>query len=195
MKILCILANPKPVEESYSKRAGMEFVKEYKLQNPDHEVVIMDLYEKQQGHLSYDDLNNMIHKGSGKAYEEALYFSSFDKYVICSPMWNLSTPSILKSYIDHIVFKGISFKFRPNGIPTGLLNNKKAIYIGSRGGFYPFPFSLIVSDERYIRFIFRFMGIKDFKKIIFQNTDRDPVKAKENFPDFLDKVKIISKNF
>ncbi|MGL4988373.1 MAG: hypothetical protein ACRC5F_03905, partial [Cetobacterium sp.] len=67
--------------------------------------------------------------------------------------------------------------------------------IGSRGGAYPFPLSLIANDDRYVKFIFRFMGIKKFEKIIFQNTDKDPVKAKAKFPDFLNKVKELSKNF
>ncbi|MGL4653451.1 FMN-dependent NADH-azoreductase [Cetobacterium sp.] len=195
MRVLCILANPKPVQESYSKRAGMEFIKEYQTQNPNHEVVVMDLYEKGQEHLSYEALYDAMNKRSGKMPDEATEFASFDKYIVAAPMWNLSVPSILKSYIDHIVAKGITFKYSSNGIPKGLLKNKKAIYIGSRGGAYPFPLSLIAWDERYVRFIFRFMGIKDFEKVIFQNTDKDPVKAKDKFPEFLNKVKNLSKSF
>lgn len=195
MKILCILANPKPVQESYSKRAGMEFIKEYQIQNPNHEVVVMDLYKKGQEHLSYEALYDAMNKRSGKMPDEATEFASFDKYIVAAPMWNLSVPSILKSYIDHIVAKGITFNYSSNGIPKGLLKDKKAIYIGSRGGAYPFPLSLIAWDERYVRFIFRFMGIKNFKKIIFENTDKDPVKAKEKFPEFLNKVKSMSKSF
>ncbi|MGL5051494.1 MAG: FMN-dependent NADH-azoreductase [Fusobacteriaceae bacterium] len=195
MKILCILANPKPIAESYSKRAGLEFIEEYKLKNPNDEVEILDLYEKKQEHLTYESLDCAIKNGSGEMCDMSNHFSSFDKYVVCSPMWNLTVPSILKSYIDHIVVKGITFKFSPRGIPSGLLKNKEAIYIGSRGGAYPFPLSLIAFDERYVRFIFRFMGIKKFKKIIFENTDKDPVKAKIRFPEFLNKVKNIAKFF
>ncbi|MGL4254317.1 MAG: FMN-dependent NADH-azoreductase [Fusobacteriaceae bacterium] len=195
MKVLCILANPKPIEESHTKRAGLEFIQEYKLNNPGDEVEILDLYENKQEHLTCESLHDSIKNHSGKMVDTANHFISFDKYVICSPMWNLTVPSILKSYIDHIVVKGITFKYSPRGIPVGLLKNKKAIYIGSRGGAYPFPLSLIASDERYVRFIFRFMGIKDFKKIIFENTDKDPVKAKRVFPDFLNKVKDMSKKF
>ncbi|MGL4671005.1 MAG: FMN-dependent NADH-azoreductase [Cetobacterium sp.] len=195
MKVLCILANPKPIEESYSKRAGMEFVKNYKETNPNHEVVMMDLYEKGQEHLSYETLSSAIKGNTNEMSDTANYFSSFDKYIVCAPMWNLTVPSILKSYIDHIVVKGITFKFNSNGIPSGLLKNKKAIYIGSRGGAYPFPLSLIAWDDKYIRLIFRFMGIKDFKKIIFENTDKNPVKAVEKFPGFLEKIKTFSKGF
>ncbi|MGL4403002.1 MAG: FMN-dependent NADH-azoreductase [Fusobacteriaceae bacterium] len=195
MKVLCILANPKPTSESYSKRAGLEFIEEYKEINPSHEIEILDLYEKEQKHLSYENLDCAIKNGAGEMCDTATHFTSFDKYVVCAPMWNLTIPSILKSYIDHVVVKGITFKYTPKGIPVGLLKDKKAIYIGSRGGAYPFPLSLIAWDAKYIRFIFRFMGIKDFKKIIFENTDKDPVKAKKEFPDFLNKVKNISKQF
>ncbi|MGL5088092.1 MAG: FMN-dependent NADH-azoreductase [Cetobacterium sp.] len=195
MKVLCILANPKPVEESYSKRACMEFVNGYKKTNPDHELVVLDLYEKQQEHLSYETLSNAMKNNSNKMTHEATYFSSFDKYIVCAPMWNLTVPSILKSYIDHIVVKGITFKYSSNGIPGGMLKNKKVLYIGSRGGAYPFPLSLIAWDDKYIRFIFRFIGIKDFKKIIFQNTDKDPIKAAAKFPDFLNKIREHSRIF
>lgn len=189
MKVLCILANPKPVEQSYSKKSGIFFVEEYKKLNPEDEVEILDLYEKNQEHLSYQCLSEAMTSQNGEMCETAQKFSSFDKYIVCAPMWNLTTPSILKAYIDHIVAKGITFKYTPMGIPKGLLKNKKAIYIGSRGGAYPFPLSLIAFDERYVRIIFRFIGIKDFRKIIFQNTDKNPEKAKNNFPKFLEKLK------
>lgn len=195
MRVLCIFANPKPTEQSFSKQSGMEFIQQYKLSHPQDEVEILDLYEKKQEHLTCESLYDSIKNHSGKMVDTANHFIAFDKYVVCSPMWNLTVPSILKSYIDHIVVKGITFKYTPSGIPVGLLKGKKAIYIGSRGGAYPFPLSLIASDERYVRLILRFMGVKDFKKIIFQNTDKDPVRAKEKFPQFLKQVREISKNF
>ncbi|MGL6100463.1 MAG: FMN-dependent NADH-azoreductase [Fusobacteriaceae bacterium] len=195
MKVLCVLANPKPLNESYSKRAGMEFIQQYRIDHPDDEIEILDLYEKQQEHLSCESLYDAFKNSSGKMCDTSKHFISFDKYVICAPMWNLTVPSILKSYIDHIVVKGITFNYNSKGIPIGLLKDKKVVYIGSRGGGYPFPLSLIASDSRYIYIIFRFMGIKNFKKIIFENTDSNPVKAKEKFPEFLEKVKTLSKNF
>ncbi|MGL5357085.1 MAG: NAD(P)H-dependent oxidoreductase [Cetobacterium sp.] len=107
MKVLCILANPKPVEESYSKKAGMEFVNGYKKEHPDHELTVLDLYEQNIEHLSYETLSKAIKGENNKMVESANHFSSFDKYIVCAPMWNLTIPSILKSYIDHIVVKFI----------------------------------------------------------------------------------------
>ena len=50
-------------------------------------------------------------------------------------MWNLSIPAILKAYIDYISVSGITFKYTSNG-SVGLLNDKKAVHIVSRGGEY-----------------------------------------------------------
>jgi len=65
-------------------------------------------------------------------------FAEADKYVIATPMWNLSIPAILKAYFDYITVTGITFKYTENGA-VGLLKNKKAVVIMTTGGEYLTP--------------------------------------------------------
>ncbi|NRA23478.1 MAG: NAD(P)H-dependent oxidoreductase [Oleispira sp.] len=47
-----------------------------------------------------------------------------DALVLAVPMYNFSTPSTVKAWIDHIARAGVSFSYGENG-PVGLLNVKR----------------------------------------------------------------------
>ena len=58
-----------------------------------------------------------------------------DALVLAVPMYNFSTPSTVKAWIDHVARAGVSFSYGENG-PVGLLNVKKAYVVATRGGQY-----------------------------------------------------------
>ena len=58
-----------------------------------------------------------------------------DIVVIGAPMYNLTVPSGLKAYIDHIARPGHTFRYTESG-PVGLLRGKKAVVATARGGVY-----------------------------------------------------------
>jgi FMN-dependent NADH-azoreductase len=194
VKILYIKCNPKPDNESFTHRISKEFIKEYAKKNPDHSISEINLYEYGIEHLSYESMCQVF-ENNGRMFETAKDFSSYDKYIIAAPMWNLSIPSILKAYIDHIVVKGITFRYNKFGLPIGLMKNKKAIYLGTRGGSYPFPLSLFAFDVRYVRYVLRFIGIKNFKSFILENIDKNRIKAENKLESNLKKVRVLAKNF
>ena len=195
MKVLCILSTPKPIEKSYGKRMMEAFVDEYKKANPDDTVDILDLYEVHYPPLRNEDIEMAVNEGKGRMVEEAEKFKSYDKYIIGSPMWNFSIPSALKSYIDHIVTAGVTFKYSKLGIPTGLLKNKSVFYIGTRGGYYPFPLSLFVHDMSYIKFILKFMGVKKFKGFTLDGIDQNPERIRKNFDKTLNRARMYARKF
>lgn len=101
----------------------------------------------------------------------AKQFAQADRYVIATPFWNLGIPAILKAYFDYVTVKGISFKYTQSG-PVGLLENKKAVCIISRGGKYgETPMSNFELGERYVKTILTFFGIKDYFAIAADGTD------------------------
>jgi FMN-dependent NADH-azoreductase len=59
--------------------------------------------------------------------------------VIGCPMYNMSMPTQLKSWIDHLTRAGRTFKFTGQGQYKGMIWNKKAFVILSRGGDYSQP--------------------------------------------------------
>jgi len=55
--------------------------------------------------------------------------------VIGAPMYNFNVPSTLKSWFDHIARAGVTFSYTSDG-PQGLLTNKTAYIITTRGGMH-----------------------------------------------------------
>jgi FMN-dependent NADH-azoreductase len=170
-KVLYIKANPKPDSESNTFKLSNVFLEEYKKSNPNDEIVTLDLYKENIQPLNQKGLHDMFSGGNGEAYNHANLFASADKYIIAAPMWNLSIPSILKSYIDYVCYAGISFKYTAQG-SVGLLENKKAIHIVSRGGAYNEPpGSEYEMGDRYLRTILGFMGVKDVQTLALDLTN------------------------
>lgn len=169
-KVLYIKAGARGDTHSTSLRVGNEFVKQYKLSNPNDEIEVLDLYEADIKFLSNDVLNAMFSGEDNIAKEYALKFASFDKYVIAEPMWNLGVPAILKAYLDYVCYAGISFKYTQEG-PKGLLLNKKAVNINSTGGAYQTePAKSFEHCNSYLQSIFGFMGIVDFTTVSLEHT-------------------------
>lgn len=195
MKVLCIISTPKPIEKSYGKKMIDVFLDEYKKNNPEDVVDILDLYENQYHALKNEDIEMAINEGRGLMVEEANKFKSYDKYIIGAPMWNLTIPAALKSYIDHIVTANVTFKYNKFGIPSGLLRGKSVFYIGTRGGYYPFPISLFAHDVSYTKFILKFIGIKKFKSFTLDGIDQKPEKVERDFPKIQEKIRIYARNF
>lgn len=81
-----------------------------------------------------------------------------DVIVMTAPMYNFGIPSSLKAWIDRIARAGSTFKYTENG-PEGLLKNKQAIIISSRGGKY--AGTPMDTQTDYLRDVLRFVGLTD----------------------------------
>lgn len=87
-------------------------------------------------------------------------------YVFGIPMYNYSVPASFKAYIDQVVRVRRTFVVGADGY-EGLLRNKKALVITTRGGSYagePLDF-----QEPYLRAVFDFVGITDVAFIHAEN--------------------------
>ncbi|WP_075809742.1 FMN-dependent NADH-azoreductase [Clostridium perfringens] len=196
-KVLYIKANIKNEGESRTFKVSDSFVEEYKKNNPEDEIITLDLYKENIDFLRDDDLGKLF----GPKYEEsknnsilkyAYQFADADKYIIAAPMWNLSFPAILKAYIDYVSVSGITFKYTAEG-PVGLLNNKKAVHIVSRGGGYDnSPYEM---GDRYLRTILGFFGIKDIETIGIDNLDVIGVNVEEKVEEGIEKATSLAKKF
>ena len=172
-KVLYIKANIKPEGQSRTFKVADSFIEEYKKANPTDEVVTLDLYKENIDFLRADDLGVLFgpkteESKNNELLKYAYQFAEADKYVIAAPMWNLSMPAILKAYIDYISVVGITFAYTAQG-PIGLLKDKKAVHIVSRGGEYVnAPYEM---GDKYIRTILGFYGITDVETIAIENVD------------------------
>jgi FMN-dependent NADH-azoreductase len=87
-------------------------------------------------------------------------------YVFGIPMYNYSVPATFKAFIDQVVRVRRTFIIGADGY-EGLLKNKKALVITTRGGSYagePLDF-----QEPYLRAVFDFIGITNVTFIHAEN--------------------------
>ena len=85
-----------------------------------------------------------------------------DLLVIASPMYNFGISSTLKTWFDHVLRAGRTFRYTDQGVSEGLMTGKKAVVIESRAGFYSEgPASGLDSQEPHLRTMLGFMGISD----------------------------------
>lgn len=84
---------------------------------------------------------------SASIFKYANQFINADEILIAAPCWDLAFPSILRVYFEHITVTGLTFKYSPEGIPTGLCNANRIIYVTTSGG----PFSNQPLGYNYIK--------------------------------------------
>ena len=196
-KVLYIKANIKSEGESRTFKVSDRFVEEYMKNNPQDEVIVLDLYKEKIDFLRPEDLGVVFgpkNEDSKKhpVLKYAYQFAEADKYIIAAPMWNLSMPAILKAYIDYVSVTGITFKYTEKG-PVGLLNDKKAVHIVSRGGEYgDAPYEM---GDRYLRTILGFFGIHDIETIAIENLDVAGVDVQGKIEEGIEKSKLIAQKF
>ncbi len=196
-KVLYIKANIKQEGESRTFKVSDSFVEEYKKNNPEDEIITLDLYKENIDFLRADDLGKLFgpkdeESKNNSILKYAYQFADADKYIIAAPMWNLSFPAILKAYIDYVSVTGITFKYTAEG-PVGLLNNKKAIHIVARGGEYVnAPYEM---GDRYLRTILGFFGITEVETLAIENLDVMGADVEGKVNDAINNASNIAKNF
>lgn len=181
MKVLYIKANSKPEGQSRTFMIADAFIEEYQKTHPGDEVITLDLYKENIKNIDEAMMDKLFgEKDENSRYDEDLkyvyQFMEADMYVVATPMWNLGTPAILKAYFDLVSIPRMTFKYATGG-SVGLLENKKALAIVTRGGDYTRGTNLALEHtEKFIKAIFNFYGVVAYTSITADNLD---VKAAE----------------
>lgn len=68
-------------------------------------------------------------------FDYADRFRRADYIVISAPYWDLSFPSALKIFFEHVSVCGLTFNYDEKGIPHGLCRCRKLTYITTAGGY------------------------------------------------------------
>jgi FMN-dependent NADH-azoreductase len=104
-----------------------------------------DLSDEQQAALTLSD----------QLIEE---LKAADQLLIAAPMYNFMVPTQLKNWFDIIARAGVTFTYTEKG-PVGLIENKKAIVVTTRGGLH--KDSPRNSIESYVTTMLGFIGITE----------------------------------
>ncbi|WP_160725865.1 FMN-dependent NADH-azoreductase [Bacillus sp. USDA818B3_A] len=210
-KLLYITANPKGIEKSKGLKIGEAFLETFLEERPDVEINRVDLFAYEfpqmdadlvfaRGKLAgygytIDQLSEPEREKITRMHKLADEFISYDYYVFVSPMWNLNSPAVLKAYIDNLFISGKTFAHTANG-PKGLLSNKKAIHIQTRGGQYiGTPMQELESGDRYLKIALRFLGIDVMETVVAEGFDINPKRVPEILEQAIINARYAAKKF
>lgn len=71
---------------------------------------------------------------SSEYFNLAKQFASAETIVVAAPYWDLMFPAVVKNYFERVTVSGLTFTYGQKGIPQGLCNGKKLIYVTTSGG-------------------------------------------------------------
>lgn len=106
-------------------------------------------------------------------------FLEADKVVFGFPLWNLTIPAVLHTYIDYLNRAGKTFKYTPEG-PVGLIGDKKIALLNARGGVYSEgPAAEVEMAVKYVASMMGFFGATNMETVVIEGHNQFPDKAEE----------------
>lgn len=209
-RLLYITVNPKKaIERSKGRQIGEVFLEAFREEQPEVEIVNWDLFNLDMPEMDEDllyaraklsfmgykleDLTENERSQITRMHALADEFTKFDYYVFVTPIWNLGAPAILKAFLDNVFVTGKTFAHSPEG-PSGLLTDKKAIHIQTRGGIYstgrmePLEFG-----DRFLRTALEFLGMEVMETVYAEGLDHFPKQIPEIMAAAKEKAAIAAK--
>lgn len=166
-KIIAIYGSPNTTEGSRTFALMSAFVDEYLKLHPDTaSVKWINLNEDKVITNSIFNVNNRETWFANPLYVNELL--TCDKLVIGSPVNNFTISTLVKNWLDHIIFASKSFKM-VNGKLIGLLTNLKVQILVTKGG-EKNPTDIY--SIGYLKDIFNLLGATVSEPILIAQTDR-----------------------
>ncbi|CAG9614787.1 FMN-dependent NADH-azoreductase 4 [Bacillus rhizoplanae] len=205
--VLFVKANNRPADQAVSVKLYEAFLASYKESHPNDTVVELDLYNEELPYVGVDMINGTFKasRGLDLTAEEAKAVAVADKYldqflaadkvVFGFPLWNLTIPAVLHTYIDYLNRAGKTFKYTPEG-PVGLIGNKKIALLNARGGVYSEgPAAEMEMAVKYVASMMGFFGVKDMEKVVIEGHNKFPDRAEEIIAAGLEKAVKVASTF
>lgn len=122
--------------------------------------------------------------------------SAADVVVVAFPLWNLTIPATLQTFIDYTYGAGYSFKYNEQGQLVSLLTDKKYIVLNARGGDYSIP--EVAATEMAVNYINNVFGgvygMENIGEVIIEGHNAYPVKAEEIIASGIEEVRSLVQN-
>ena len=182
MIVIHIDSSPRGVD-FVSRDLTRQIVNRLKVVEPTLDVIRYDLGERPLPHLSSDAIGALRQAELATAEQRELGALSdrmieelqrADLIVIGSPMHNFGITSQLKAWFDTIIRAGKTFSYGEQG-PEGLLKDKRAIVVETRGGVYTTGSAASFNhQEPHLKTLLGFIGISDVQFIHAEGLDMGP---------------------
>jgi FMN-dependent NADH-azoreductase len=159
-------------DASITRRLSNEFVQHWQRANPTGEIIVRDLTKTKFTGIDGQWIGAIYSPADSLtppqrellALSDALIdeLERADEIVVGVPMHNFTVPTVLRLWLDQVVRVRKTFSYA-DGLPAGLLKNKKAHFITASGGVYDQGTAMASFDfvQPYLRTIFGFMGVTD----------------------------------
>lgn len=169
MKVLRVLANPKPLEKSASLQIEQAFTAALKAKHPDAQIETIDVYRDEvplvdekvlPAHFGAPPADAETARKMARRGEILQQLLAADLVVIATPMWNFNAPPMLKAWIDTVLVAGKTFKYTATG-PVGLATGKQAVLCIASGGVYEGAMAAYDTLTPMLKTQLGFIGIAD----------------------------------
>ncbi|ELK46732.1 FMN-dependent NADH-azoreductase [Halobacillus sp. ACCC02827] len=204
MNVLVIKANNRP--DGISTKMYDAFLENIE-QNQDVNVETYDLFAEDTPYLSQDLFTAIgkIQEGAAMNEDEQRLMdakqkakdalSKADVVVVAFPLWNLTIPAKLQTFIDYVAEAGFTFKYTPEGLKP-LMTDKQAILLNARGGNYSDPsMAPMEMSLNYMRNVLGgLFGMKITEEVIIEGHNANPDQAETIVNEGLEKVAQAAKN-
>lgn len=181
--VLYLQASPR-IERSFSIAVANAFIDAYQKAHANDNIITINLFDTELPpfdgpvlQAKYAIMHGLSHteeeRGAWRAIELLIEeFTSADKYVIASPMWNFSIPYRLKHYLDILVQPTCTFKITDGGGYAGLVTDKPVLLVCARGSEYPGGTRAEALDlqVKYLKLILGFIGLTDIRLLLIEPT-------------------------
>lgn len=203
MNVLVIKANNRPASEAVSSKMYETFMENIEGVN----VTTFDVFEEDMPYFGQELFNAFGKAESGEemtdieqrllaAKQKAMdALSAADVVVFAFPLWNLTIPAKLQTFIDYTYQAGYTFKYDENGNAVQLMTDKKFIVLNARGGIYSTPEAAPMEmAANYIKNVAGGVyGMQLINEVIIEGHASAPDQAEAIIAAGLEKVKAVAK--
>lgn len=160
----------------------------YKEDMPYFGQQLFDAFNKVQNGQELTDLESRLLAAKQKAMDA---LTAAEIVVLAFPMWNLTVPAPLHTFVDYTYQAGFTFKYTPEGQAVQLMTDKKFIVLNARGGIYSTPETKPLDmSANFIKNVFGGVyGMELIDEVIIEGHNANPNNAESIISEGLDRVK------
>jgi len=203
MNLLVVKANNRPASEAVSSKMYETFMNNIEGVNvttydvfaedmPYLGQELFDAFGKVQSGEEMTDIEQRILAAKQKAMDA---LTAADIVVFAFPLWNLTIPAKLQTFIDYVYQAGFTFKYDENGQAVQLMTDKKAVILNARGGVYSTPEAAPMEMAvNYIKNVVGgVFGMEIVHEVIIEGHAGTPDQAEAIIAEGLTKVEAVAK--
>lgn len=131
-----------------------------------HDLPTMGLHPVDAETLALKESLCDAHDWQHPLLRPALEFATADAVVIAAPYWDMSFPSLLKVWVEHMYVRNLTFVYR-NDQPVGLCQGRAAAYLATAGS----PIGSHDWGRTYIQDVLNTLGIPGFRSFSAEGLD------------------------